>query len=321
MRRRALAAAVLVGISLLACLGPYPNVGEKLDVVDLVNGTSYIALDAGAARILILAPFDAGVTGAAFTRIDEQQPRAVQTLQGTYFGDATDRLKVTFSTTTLFSLPNEASKPVSDRRGAERTQFSPPRESEARIETKTEEVLDLSGSQDLAGHFLTLLGRTAVITGTDATATACAFHLANLAVESSEARIPGFNSAEMTQYLNRVEFFQGILSGTVSVGLVGLFSPVVTTTYSNYADFEGVVLDGVQVSSTNASGDGALTGILGFRIQRRGLPDLEGQVDYRAVSLTGGNESGDYLVRLDGGVDVAVPTGRRIPALEQCLEL
>jgi hypothetical protein len=145
--------------------------------------------------------------------------------------------------------------------------------------------------------------------------------MANLVVESSEARIPGFNSAGMTEYLNRVEPFQGILSGTVSVGLVGLFSPVVTTTYSNYADFEGVVLDGVQVSSTNASGDGALSGVLGFRIQRKGLPDLEGQVDYRAVTLTGGNESGDYLVRLDGGTEFAVPTGRRVPELEECLGL
>ena len=208
MKRSPLWAAVPVGVSILACLGPYPNVGEKLDVVDLVNGTSYIALDAGAARILIRAPFDGGPTAAPFTRIDEQQPRAVQTLQGTYFGDATNRLKVTFSSTTLFSLPNEASKPVSDRDGATRTQFSPPRESQAQIDTNTEEVLDLSGSQDVAGHFLTLLGRTAVITGTDATSTACAFHLANLAVESSEARIPGFNSAEMTQYLNRVEFWR-----------------------------------------------------------------------------------------------------------------
>lgn len=320
MRRPALGVAALLGVALLACLGPYPNVGEKLDEVDLVNGTSYIALDAGAARILILAPFDGGPT-APFTRIDEQQPRAVQTLQGTYSGDATNTLAVTFSSTTLFSLPNEASKPVSDRIGAKRTELAPPMESNIRIDTRTEEVLDLSGSRDIAGHYLTLLGRTAVITGTEATVTACAFHMANLVVESSEARIPGFNSAGMTEYLNRVEPFQGILSGTVSVGLVGLFSPVVTTTYSNYADFEGVVLDGVQVSSTNASGDGALSGVLGFRIQRKGLPDLEGQVDYRAVTLTGGNESGDYLVRLDGGTEVAVPTGRRVPGLEECLGL
>jgi hypothetical protein len=320
MRREAIGAAALLGVGLLACLGPYPNVGEKLDQVDLVNGTSYIALDAGAARILILAPFDGG-SAAPFTRIDEQQPRAVQTLQGNYFGDATNRLSVTFSSTALFSLPNEASKPVSNRTGARRTELSPPLQSKVRIETQTDDVLDLSGSTDIAGHFLALLGRTALITGDDATATACAFHLANLAVESSEARIPGFNSAGMTQYLNRVEPFQGILSGTVSVGLVGLFSPVVTTTYTHYADFEGVVLDGVQVSSTNASGDGALTGVLGFRIQRRGLPDLEGQVDYRGVSLNGGNESGDYLVRLDGGTEYPVPTGRRVPALEQCLGL
>ena len=51
-------------------------------------------------------------------------------------------------------------------------------------------MLDFSGSADIAGHYLTLLGRTALVIGTDATATACAFHLANLAVESSEARSP-----------------------------------------------------------------------------------------------------------------------------------
>ena len=320
MRRAMLGSAALLGVGVLACLGPYPNVGERLDGVALVNGTSYIALDAGAARILILAPFDGGQV-APFTRIDEAQPRAVETIQGTYTGDPNNALNVTFSSTTLFTLPNEASKPVSDRDGARRHELSPPTESKLHIDTTTEEVLDLSGSRDIAGHYLAFLGRTAVITGTDATATACAFHLANLAVESSEARIPGFNSAGMTQYLNRVEPFDGILSGIVSVGLVGILSPVVTTSYSNFADFEGVVLDGVQVSSTNASGDGALSGVLGFRIQRKGLPDLEGQVDYRAVSLSGGNESGNYLVRLDGGSEFAVPTGRRVPPLEQCLGL
>ena len=182
-------------------------------------------------------------------------------------------------------------------------------------------MLDLSGSGDIAGHYLTLLGRTALITGTDATATACAFHLANLAVESSEARIPGFNSPGLTQYLNREEPFDGILSGTVTIGLMGLFSPVTTNTFRNYADFEGVVLDGAQVSSTDTSGNGSLSGVLGFRIERAGLPPLEGSVDYREVSLTGGNESGDYLVTLDGGTAVRVPTGRRVPPLEQCLGL
>jgi len=320
MRRALPVAAALLGVVFLACLGPYPNVGERLDEVDVVKGTSFIALDAGAPRILILAPFDGGNI-APFTRIDEQQPRAVQTLQGTYSGDATNLLKLTFSSTTLFSLPNEASKPVSGRAGASRRQLSPPMQSVAHIEGSTEEVLDLSGSGDVAGHYLTLLGRTAVITGTDATATTCAFHMFNLAVESSEARIPGFNSAGMTQYLNRVEPFQGILSGSVSVGLVGLFSPVVTLTYSDYADFQGVTLNGVQVSSTNASGDGVLSGVVSFRIDRKELPPLEGTVDYGEVTLSGGNESGDYVVTLDGGSRVRVPTGHRVPPLEQCLGL
>ena len=318
MRRTLLGATALLGVGLVACLGPYPNVAEKLDGVDLVNGTSYIALDAGAARILILAPFDGG-TIAPFTRIDEHQPRAVQTLQGTYAGDATNTLKVTFSSTTLFSLPDEASKPVSDRRGASRTELSPPVQSNAHIDSSTDQVLDLSGSADIAGHYLALLQRTVLLTGTDATVTACAFHLANLAVESSEARIPGFNSAGLTQYLNREEPFDGILSGTVTIGLVGLFSPVTTNTFRNYADFEGVVLDGVQVSSTDTGGNGSLSGVLGFRIGRAGLPPLEGAVDYREVIITGGNESGNYLVTLDGGTTVRVPTGHRVPPLEQCL--
>jgi hypothetical protein len=320
MKWALLAAATLAGVGLLACLGPYPNLAEKLDGVDIVNGTSYIALDAGAARILILAPFDGGRT-APFTRIDEQQPRAVQTLQGTYSGEATNTLDVTFSSTVLFSLPNEASKPVSDRSGASRHELSPPLQSHVHIDTSTGEVLDLSGSADIAGHFLRLLGRTALLTGNDVNTTACAFHLANLAVESSEARIPGFNSPGLTQYLNRQEPFDGILSGTVTIGLVGLFSPVTTNTFQNFSDFEGVVLDGVQVSSTDTGGNGSLSGVLGFRIARDGLPPLEGSVDYSAVTLSGGNESGNYLVTLDGGTTYPVPTGRRIPPLEQCLGL
>ncbi len=317
MRRLALGGAALVGVGVLACLGPYPNVGEKLDGVDQVNGTSYIALDAGAARILILAPFDGGRT-APFTRIDEQQPRAVQTLQGTYSGQ---NLDVDFSSTTLFTLPNEASTPVSGRTGASRKQLSPPTVSGVHVDSSTSEVLDLSGSGSFAGRYRRLLGRTASIDGAAPDAPACAFHLANLAVESSEARIPGFNSAGMTQYLNRVEPFEGILSGNVTVGLVGLFSPVSTITFTNYADFEGVVLDGVQISSTDTGGNGGLSGVLGFRIQRDGLPPLEGSVDYGQVSLSNGNESGNYLVTLDGGSTVPVPTGRRIPPLEQCLGL
>jgi hypothetical protein len=160
-----------------------------------------------------------------------------------------------------------------------------------------------------------------LLSGNDANTTACAFHLANLAVESSEARIPGFNSAGLTQYLNREEPFDGILSGTVTIGLVGLFSPVTTNTFRNYADFEGVTLDGAQVSSTDTGGNGTLSGVLGFRIDRDGLPPLEGAVDYREVVITGGNESGNYLVTLDGGATYPVPTGHRIPSLEQCLGL
>jgi len=317
VRRTTLAATALGAVGLLACLGPYPNIGEKLDVASRLAGTSYIALDAGAARILVLAPLDGG-RSAPFTRVDEFQPRAVETLQGSWSDTGTD---ISFSTTTIFTLPEESSKPISARRGATRRTLSPPSVLNAALDAVSSEILILSGPDAVAGTYQTLLTRTAHISGTDATSAACAFHIANLAVESSEARVPGFNSAGLTQYLNREEPFVGILSGTMTVGLTGLFSPVSTIRFSNYADYEGVLLNGVQISSTNTSGDGALSGVLAFRIERQGLPALEGSVDYREVKLTGGNESGDYLVTLDGGSETRVPTGHRIPSLEECLGL
>jgi len=315
MRHGLVAPAALLGLGLLACLGPYPGIGDKLDGTVPVSGTSYIAVDAGAARILILAPIDAG-TSAPFTRIDEQQPRAVETFQGTWSGSND---QVDFTANTVFHLPDEHTKPVSSRTGATRQTLSPPVVTPATVALAAGEALELVGPAEVAGSYLTLLSRTAMITGTDATATACAFHVANLAVESSEARVPGFNSAGMTQYLNREEPFAGILSGTMTVQLVGLFSPVTTIRYTNYADFNGVVLDGVQVSSTNASGDGAMSGVVAFRIDREGLPPIEGTADYGEVVLTGGNESGNYRVTLDGGTLARVPTGRRVPPLEECL--
>ncbi|HTS79685.1 MAG TPA: hypothetical protein VMH40_03720 [Myxococcaceae bacterium] len=314
MSRATALLALLIVAGLAACLGPYPDIGERLDVGSKVVGTSYVSVDGGWTRILILAPLDGGP--APYTRIDDTQPRAVETLQGTWAGAGEDA--VTFSSTIVFNLPDEHTLPVSSRKGATRRELVPPQVAQATAAISGD-VLDLTGAPAVAAHYRTLLGRTAQITGTDATASACAFHVAQLAVESSEARIPGFNSAGLTQYLNRVEPFDGILSGQVTVGLVGLFSPVVTTTFIGYADFEGVVLDGVQVSSTNGSGDGTLSGVLSFQIAREGLPPIDGQVDYREITLSGGNESGNYLITLDGGTQIRVPTGPWSPPLAQCL--
>jgi len=317
VRRALRSVAVLGALGLGACLGPYPNIGEKLDATSRVSGSSYITLNSGNARVLVLAPLDGGQR-AAFTRIDEFQPRAVETLQGTWSDPGVD---ITFSTSTIFTLPDELTRPVSSRRGATRKTLSPPMVSAATLVAVSGDTLELAGPAEVAGTYHTLASRTASIRDTDATSPACAFHVANLAVESSEARVPGFNSAGLTQYLNRVEPFQGILSGTMSIGLVGLFSPVSTITFQNYADYEGVVLNGQQISSTDTSGNGALSGVVTFHIERRGMAPLEGSVDYRAVTLSGGNESGDYLVTLDGGTETRVPTGHRIPSLEECLGL
>jgi hypothetical protein len=297
-----------------ACLGPYPGIGEKLDVGSQVIGTSYISVDGGAPRILIL-DLDGG-SSAPFTRIDEHQPRAVETLQGTWSGDLGG---ARFATDLAFSLPDEHTTPVISRNGATRMQLSPPVIDQATVTSTDGGSVDVTGSARFTGRYDPLLEATARIAGTETLVTTCAFYVANLAVESSEARIPGFNSAGLTQYLNRDTPFGGILSGTVTIRLDGLFSPVATFTYANYADFEGVVLDGQQVSSTDSAGNGGLSGVVRFRIARQGLPDLDGTLDYGQITLSNGNESGNYLVTLDGGTSVPVASGFRNPSLEVCL--
>ena len=314
MNKATVLAMTTLVLGAAACLGPYPGIGEKLDVGSQVNGVSYIAVDGGAPRILIL-DLDGG-SSVPFTRIDEHQPRALETLQGTWSGDlAAPR----FATDLLFSLPDEHTTPVVGRTGATRAQLSPPVIDQATLTSTDGGSLDVTGSPRFSGHYDRFIEATARITGTEANITTCAFYVANLAVESSEARIPGFNSPGLTQYLNRDTPFGGILSGTVTVRLSGIFNPVATFTYAEYADFEGVVLDGQQVSSTNSSGDGALSGVVRFRIAREGLPDIDGTLDYGQITLSNGNESGNYLVTLDGGATVPVASGFRNPSLNLCL--
>ena len=65
MRRALQAVAALGAVGLCACLGPYPNIGEKLDVTSKVSGRSYLTLDAGNARVLVLAPLDGGSSALA----------------------------------------------------------------------------------------------------------------------------------------------------------------------------------------------------------------------------------------------------------------
>jgi hypothetical protein len=317
VRNAALRAAAFLGVGLLACLGPYPGIGEKLDVVTQVSGTSYVAVDGGVTRLLILAALDGGST-APFTRIDERQPRAVETIQGSWSGQGDS---AQFATSVVFRLPDESTIPVTRRTGASREQLSTPAIGQATVGAVSAESVELLGAAEVVGRFSALLSRTARLGGTGATDTACAFHVANLAVESSEARVPGFNGPGMTQYLNRDTVFAGILSGSLTVRLEGALNPVATLTYTGYADFEGVVLDGVQVSSTNTSGDGSLSGVVAFRVDREGLPPLLGAVDYGQITLSNGNESGDYLVTLDAGTELAVPAGPRTPSIAECLGL
>ena len=44
MRRALTAAAALLGVGLLACLGPYPNVAEKLDALRLFMSTADVGM-------------------------------------------------------------------------------------------------------------------------------------------------------------------------------------------------------------------------------------------------------------------------------------
>lgn len=308
-----------------ACMTPYPDLAARLDVGRAVHGVPYVMVAGSEVRLLVLGDPPDAASPAPFALTRVTGGWSVVTLQGTWTEDRSLG-KLTLRGAVEFVLPDERAVPVVQRDGASRRQLD---QQQVLDVGPSGDQLVLSGGDGTAAGTWTLLEAALARLGGDATAPACAFQVANLTVRSAQARVPGFGSPAMVEYLDGASFL-GTFAGTLHVSLRSLSTPWTTIAFSGYVDFSGVTLDGAQVSQTSTSGDGTMSGVIGFLFQPGAAsasdplpPPIQGTIDYGGVLLGNGAPlGGGYAVAVQGGATGEVPAiGPPAPTIAACLGL
>jgi hypothetical protein len=324
-----LAAASLSG-ALLSC-GPYAELAQKLDVgLTIASGETWIAATGSEVRVLVLGDPDPVSGAAAFAFTASSLPIAAGVsawaTQGSWSGKATDP-SLTLHERYLYRMADERGTALLNRHGTTRDDVST---ALTFGQSRGGGQLVLTGDASIAGTYVLLTEAMANLGTSTSADAACAFHLANLAVLSSQVRIIGFGSAGMTQYQTAATF-RGTLTGDVLVSVHGSLSATTNITYSNFADFVGVRIDGTQTTHVNAGGNGSMSGVVTFALtpQVGGAatqpPEIDGSIDYGAdaIQISSGSASGGhYVVTLAGGGAASVdPVAPPSPSVVTCLGL
>lgn len=329
---RAPAAALLLAAALGGC-GPYAELAQKLDVgVTIVGGETWISAAGSEVRVLVLGPPDPAGTPVPFAFTAMSLPiaagTAVWSTQGEWTGTAADA-SIALRERLLYRMDDERGTPLLQRRGATRSDVD---RTLTFGQSRAVGQLVLTGDASIAGTYVLLAEALARLGSTSANDAACAFHLANLAVLSSQVRIIGFGSALMTQY-KRPATFQGTTSGNVHVDVSGFSSVTTNITYTQFSDFAGVRIDGTQTTHVNSSGDGSMSGTVTVALLPQPSPpaqELDGAISYGssadpgdAIQISNGSPTGgNYVVTLTGGGTTKLsPVGVPSPSVPECLGL
>ena len=126
-----------------------------------------------------------------------------------------------------------------------------------------------------------------------------AFRFLNLSIYTSAVRIVGFGGYGMSQYMGALSHFVSLVANEYTVEVKGkLTSPDTYITYAQFEDMNGVIIDGSQLSATDYTGTGDLSGVLTWRMRASADPDdvwLSGELDYEGVHVKNGvASSGEY---------------------------
>jgi hypothetical protein len=324
-------AATLLLVTALGGCGPYAELAQKLDVgATIAGGETWISASGTEARVLLLGAPDPSGGPVPFAFTSMSLPIAAGTatwsVQGVWTGTAADA-SIALRERLLYRLDDERGTPLLQRHGATRTEV------DRRLpfgQSRAGGRLVLTGDASIAGTYVLLPAALARLGSSSAADAACAFHVANLAVMSSEVRIVGFGSAGMTQYKTSASF-RGTVGGRVDVSVSGTFSATTDITYVQFSDFAGVRIDGTQTTHVDASGDGSMSGAVALSLQP-GPPaqELDGTISYGssadpgdAIQISNGSPTGgDFVVSLAGGGTAKVsPVGAPSPAVSDCLGL
>jgi hypothetical protein len=332
-RTAAIAAAIAAVIGGAAACGPYAPLAQKLDVTGRIVGDAWIAaagLDRSGTRILLLGRPDAdGNSAFAFSDL----PSGVSdtsTIQGTWsepglHGDVT--LVVRFT----YVLPGGG--------GATRDEDS--RTLHATASRAQPGRLVVSGDPAVAGTYVRLADALRNL-GTPATITPqCAFLIPNLAVMTSQIRIPGFGGNSMYTYQQAADFIgtvAGNLNVSVNISLTNNNAHTVLR-YDGFEDFGGVTLNGPIVTDTTLSANGHMSGVLRFALAPAATDPasvatpIQGSINYGSppstdpIQISGAKPGpgGAYWMSIDGGfsnspVPVAI-VNTASSAVADCLAL
>jgi hypothetical protein len=222
----------------------------------------------------------------------------------------------------------EIGKSVFARTGAQRDDSQATRQiTVARVAGR----LVVTGDDALAGTYVAMVEALRTLGTTTVRDATCAFWVANLGVQSSEARIIGFNSAGMYQY-RQAQTYVGAIAGSVGVSLSGTLSTTTRIEYEGFEDQGGITLTGPQVTDADTGGSGHMSGVLRFElaplaVDPSSAATITGTIDYGgggdAVQISGGDLSGGhYAVSIDGGASTRVnPVALPSPSVAQCLAL
>lgn len=321
--RRAIPGLLLAGLLEAGCLGPYADVGQKLDVgLRITGGEGWIAVAGTDVHILVLGRTPDGLP-ADFAAYALHVPVASGLSARAYEGIWQEHNGTMFLTKQIdYTLPDERSVSLTSRRGTYRKDGL--NDVITLDVVRSADQLTIAGDPIVAGQYIPLsqaLGRLGTATPGDA---ACAFSVANLAVMTTQVRIIGFGGPGMLQYRSP-ETFEGTLAGTVRVAMSGgLTSPDVDITFTGLQDFPGVQLDQGQRTNTDSGGNGKTLGTVAFTFQPNpadtATPAITGTVEYDLQIANGYAAGGQYTIAFDGGATGTVdPTAPPSPPIATCL--
>lgn len=194
---------------------------------------------------------------------------------------------------------------ILSRDGSRRTDLPAP------ISTDLEIVAD--GSQilvTLGGETMRMTNLGEVIEALDTTTQEGAedvFRVYNLPLFTSQARLLGFGSGAMTQYVGPVATFVGAVRNRFTVNVEALLKPNTNIVYYQFEDLTGIVIDGLQRTNVNTSGNGSMEGTLSFVMRGTGGATdvrIRGYLDYEGLEIGNGFAAGGtYTLSFDGSDD------------------
>jgi hypothetical protein len=95
--------------------------------------------------------------------------------------------------------------------------------------------------------------------------------------------------------------FIAIIRNDFTVNVQSLLDPNTDITYRQFEELTGIVIDGLQRTDVNTSGEGSMSGVLSF-VMRGTDRVLRGRLDYEGLGIDNGvAASGTYTMSLVGG--------------------